>query len=144
MIANEFADMWRVFTDLTYTTSGMTLDFFNQLGVKLHKNKIPQEYMQELQGIADGLVKGGVPNITLDDIIGFNDNTEITGYYWPTIQSQYGVSKPPGNFLFLFLFFYFFILLFFFLFFFFYFIFLFLYFISYFFILVLFLIFFKR
>jgi len=97
LVADEFADQWRVYKALTYTTSGMTLDFFNDLGVKLHKSMIPNEYMQELQGIADGLTKGGI-HITLDDIIGFNDNTEITGYYWPTIQTQYGVAKPPGRF----------------------------------------------
>ena len=97
MIAQEFADAWRVYSAMTYESYGMTLDFFNQLGVKLHKSMIPQEYMEELQGITDGLTKGGVLNLTIDDVIGFNDNMEMTGYYWPTIQSQYGVAKPPGK-----------------------------------------------
>eukprot|EP01091_Cochliopodium_minus_P003728 TRINITY_DN136_c0_g1_i2.p1 TRINITY_DN136_c0_g1~~TRINITY_DN136_c0_g1_i2.p1 ORF type:complete len:483 (-),score=115.52 TRINITY_DN136_c0_g1_i2:30-1478(-) len=98
MIAKEFADAWRVYEAMTLSSYGMTLDFFNQLGANLHRSKIPAEYTQELQGVADGLAKAGIQNITLDDIIGFNDNMEITGYYWPTIQAQYGVAKPPGKF----------------------------------------------
>ncbi|MBA2596992.1 MAG: peptidase C45, partial [Chloroflexia bacterium] len=38
----------------------------------------------------------GVP-ATLDDIIGWNAYMEMTGYWWPTVASQYVNDAPAGN-----------------------------------------------
>ena len=34
---------------------------------------------------------------TLDDIIGWNAYMEMTGYWWPTVASQYVNDAPTGN-----------------------------------------------
>ena len=49
-----------------------------------------------MEGIAAGLSAAGVPT-TLDDIIGWNAYMEITGYWWPTVASQYVNDAPNGN-----------------------------------------------
>lgn len=38
--------------------------------------------------------KGGV-NSTLNDIIGWNALTEMSGYWWPTVQKDYGSIDQP-------------------------------------------------
>ena len=49
-----------------------------------------------MSGIAAGYSKAGVPT-TLDEIIGWNAYMEMTGYWWPTVASQYVNDAPNGN-----------------------------------------------
>jgi hypothetical protein len=67
----------------------------------MHKPLIPQEQLDEMSGVAAGLTKAGVPR-TLDQIIGWNAWMEMTGYWWPTVASQYqgaapGAHEPAGT-----------------------------------------------
>jgi len=73
----------------------MKYEFFVQQGVKTQKSLIPAEQIQELQGIADGVTKAYGFNTTLDDVIGWNSNTDIAQYWWPTVQHLYG--NAPVN-----------------------------------------------
>ena len=93
LVADEFKDAWRVYDAMTLQTTGLDLDFFVSKAVELHKPKIPQEQLDEMSGIAAGLTKAGVPT-TLDQIIGWNAWMEMTGYWWPTVASQYKAAAP--------------------------------------------------
>jgi hypothetical protein len=96
LVAAEYAEAIRVFEAMTYLTSGFDYAFFVEKAVELQKSKIPDEQPEEMSGIAAGLTKAGVPT-SLDDIIGWIANTEITGYWWPTVASQYVNTAPTGN-----------------------------------------------
>ena len=74
---------------------GFDYSFFVEKAAELHKPKITPELLEEMDGIAAGLTKAGVPT-TLDDIIGWNAYMEMTGYWWPTVASQY-VSDAPDR-----------------------------------------------
>ena len=76
MISKEFAEAWHVFQVLTYETIGIEMKFFNQKSVEMHKSKIPKEFLEEMQGIADGVTKGGF-KVAVDDIIAWNDWQEM-------------------------------------------------------------------
>ncbi|EFA22983.1 C45 family autoproteolytic acyltransferase/hydolase [Bifidobacterium gallicum] len=89
LLADEFADAIRVYTHMTLESFGMDYSFFVDQAVKLHKDKIEQEYLDEMQGMADGFTAGGTPT-TLDDVIGWNAWMEMTGYWWPMVASNYG------------------------------------------------------
>ena len=56
---------------MTLETLGMDYSFFVEQAVKLHQAHIEQEYLDEMQGMADGFTAGGFPT-TLGDIIGWN------------------------------------------------------------------------
>ena len=75
---------------------GFDYGFFVDKAVEYHKSKITPELTEEMEGIAAGLTAAGVPT-TLDDIIGWNAYMEMTGYWWPTVASQYVNDAPTGN-----------------------------------------------
>ena len=92
LLADEFADALRTYKAMTPEFFGVDFDFFVESAVNLHKDKIPDYQMQELQGMADGFTAGGCPT-TLDQIIGWNAWMELTDYWWPTEAAKY-VSQP--------------------------------------------------
>jgi hypothetical protein len=96
LTAAEYADAIRVFAAMTLQTTGFDYGFFVEKAAELHKPKITPELIAEMEGIAAGLTKGGVPT-TLDDVIGWNAYTELTGYWWPTVAAQYVAEAPTGN-----------------------------------------------
>ena len=93
LVAAEFKDAWRVYDAMTLQTIGLGLDFFVEKAAAMHKPLIPKEQLDEMSGIAAGLTKAGVPT-TLDQIIGWNAYMEMTGYWWPTVASQYKGAAP--------------------------------------------------
>jgi hypothetical protein len=96
LVAAEYAAALRVYEAMTYQTMGFDYAFFVEKAVEYHKPKITPELLEEMRGIAAGLTSAGVP-ATLDEIIGWNAYTEMTGYWWPTVASQYVNSAPTGN-----------------------------------------------
>jgi hypothetical protein len=96
LVAAEYADAIRVYEAMTYQTMGFDYSFFVDKAVEFHKSKITPELTEEMEGIAAGLSAAGVPT-TLDDIIGWNSYQEMTGYWWPTVASQYVNDAPEGN-----------------------------------------------
>ena len=96
LVAAEYADALRVYEAMTYQTMGLDYSFFVDKAVEFHKSKITPELTEEMEGIAAGLTAAGVPT-TLDDIIGWNAYMEMTGYWWPTVASQYVNDAPNGN-----------------------------------------------
>ncbi|MGH2584639.1 MAG: C45 family autoproteolytic acyltransferase/hydrolase [Dehalococcoidia bacterium] len=96
LIAEEYAEAIRAYRANTFQSIGMEYSFFVEQAVQLQRDKIPPEQIEEMSGIAAGLTKAGVPS-TLDEIIGWNAYTEMTGYWWPTVATQYANSAPLGN-----------------------------------------------
>jgi len=94
LLGDEYNNSIRTAKAMTYQTTGMTYAFFVDAAVKIQKQHIPTEQLQEMQGIADGVTKAGYPT-TLNDVIGWNANTDITEYWWPTVQHEYG--NAPVN-----------------------------------------------
>jgi uncharacterized protein CbrC (UPF0167 family) len=97
LTANEYSDAIRVYKAMTYQTTGMNYSFFVEQAARLHKPLITPELIREMEGIAEGYTKAGVPT-TLDDIIGWNAYMEMTGYWWPTVVTRYANSAPNGQF----------------------------------------------
>ena len=58
LTAAEYGDALRTFTALVYHTMGMPWSFFVEQSVRLHKQKIPVELLEEMEGIAAGFTKG--------------------------------------------------------------------------------------
>jgi len=96
LTAAEWAEAQIAYKLATLQTIGMDYSFFVEHAAELHRDKITPELIEEMSGIAAGLTKAGVP-ATLDDIIGWNAYFELTGYWWPTVATQYANSAPQGQ-----------------------------------------------
>lgn len=93
LVAKEWEDAIRVYRAMTFQNYGLTYDFFAQHAVEMHKDKIPEEIADEMKGIAAGLTAAGVP-ATWEDILAWNAYEEITGYWYPSVSSQYAKDGP--------------------------------------------------
>lgn len=80
LLADEYKDALRVYKFMTLETFGMTYEWFAEQALKLHRDKIPTRWLEELRGMAEGLTAAGIPTTT-DDMIAWNDWMEITGYW---------------------------------------------------------------
>ena len=78
LLTNEFRDAVRVYTHMTLELYGMDYSFFANQAVKMHKDRIPEEYLEEMQGMADGFTANGLKT-SVNDILGWNDWMELTG-----------------------------------------------------------------
>ncbi len=95
LLTDEFRDAVRVYTHMTLELYGMDYSFFVNQAVKMHKDKIPEEYLEEMQGMADGFTANGFET-SVDDVIGWNDWMELTGYWWPQVAANYSNNPPQG------------------------------------------------
>jgi len=96
LTATEYAEAIRVYSAMTLEATGFDYSFFVEKAAELHKPKITPEILEEMAGLAAGYTKAGVPT-TVDEIIGWNAYMEMTGYWWPTVATQYANSAPQGN-----------------------------------------------
>ena len=96
LLAKEYEDAMRVYKYMTMETYGIEYDWFVQQAVRLHKDKIFDYQLEEMKGMADGLTAADVP-ANLDDIIGWNDWMEITGYWWPLAVNDYMNKLTPTH-----------------------------------------------
>ena len=94
-LVDEYKDAQRVYKYMTYETYGKEYDYFAEQSLKMHKDKVPERIMQELQGMADGLTAAGYPS-TVDDLIAWNDWMELTGYWWP-VNAPKILSRPQAK-----------------------------------------------
>lgn len=93
-VAEELKDIYRVYTYMTLQTYGVEYDWFSAEAAKIHKDKIDEEYLQEMQGIADGATAAGT-TMSLDDVIGWNAWMEMTQYWWPLNEQSYIAGQIP-------------------------------------------------
>lgn len=72
LLADEYKDALRVYKFMTLETFGMTYEWFAEQALKLHRDKIPTRWFEELRGMAEGLTAAGIPTTT-DDMIAWNE-----------------------------------------------------------------------
>lgn len=97
LLKDVYEDAIRVYKHIVYQTYGMTYEWFVEQAAKLHKDKIPQDLLDEMQGMVDGLEAAGYEE-TLDGIIGWNAFYEISGYWWPK-NAPVIIGKIPNEML---------------------------------------------
>ncbi len=95
LIAKEYKDAYKCYNDMMIQTMGITMDFIVKEAVKLIKSKIPQEYIDEMQGIADGIAAKGYQT-TLDEVIGWNAWNDMAEGWWPSVKSNYASYLPTS------------------------------------------------
>ncbi|WP_052418674.1 C45 family autoproteolytic acyltransferase/hydolase [Methanolacinia paynteri] len=86
LMAPEIEEIMSSLRYLTYYNTGMEFDFFAESAVEMYLPTIDEEYILEMQGIADGANAAGT-NVTFQDILGWNSYKETVGYWWPIVKS---------------------------------------------------------
>jgi hypothetical protein len=92
LVAPELKEILRSLKYLTYWNTGMQWEFFVQQAEKLWMDKIDQEFLDEMKGIADGAKDAGV-DITWQEILAWNGYEEITDYWWPNEEEGKYANK---------------------------------------------------
>lgn len=87
LIAPNFQQAWKDIWSMTYLTSGVPYNSWKKAAIEQTNSKIPEELQEEMSGIAAGLTAAGL-NVSVEDIITWNDQIELTGYWWPAVGMQ--------------------------------------------------------
>lgn len=90
LTANEIDDFLKTLAYTQKFNTAKDLDFFVKASVKLFRNKVSEEYIEEMKGMAAGMVKAG-KNVTLDEMLYMNGSTDID-YWWEKVKD----SEKPG------------------------------------------------
>jgi len=96
--AEQFRDVQKMLNFMIYDKYGVSWDFFIKIGKTLFEQHIKKtfiEFYEEMQGIADGITKGGTKT-TLDEIIAWNNYHTLLFYWFPN-QSDHILSIGKSN-----------------------------------------------
>lgn len=93
LTAKEINDFRETEKQLIKFTTPKDYDYFVKKAVKLFKGKISKEYVEEMRGIAEGMVKAGKV-ITYDEILFLNGFIDILWYWWPAEKDREKEGRP--------------------------------------------------
>jgi len=87
LMAPEIAEILDTIRYITYHDTGMEWDYFKSTAMEMYPAHIDEEFITEMQGIAQGAKDAGT-DVSFGDILGWNTYKELTGYWWPTVKSE--------------------------------------------------------
>lgn len=83
---------------VTLVNSGVDWDFLRKNAQRMWVDKIPQEYLEEMEGIASGVNQSFFQTMCdVWDIIVLNGYDELSEYWLPTIINDYYQSLPSSS-----------------------------------------------
>ena len=97
LIADEFKKIQKMLRFVNVEESGITWDYYIESSVKLFKDTIKThfyEFYEEMEGIAEGLKRGGVET-SLDEVIAWNNYYSTESYF--ISQNSGGVIEGGGS-----------------------------------------------
>jgi hypothetical protein len=92
--ANEIDECLKTISYLNRFETARGLDFFKDAAITLFKDKISEEYIEEMKGIVAGIEKAG-KKITFDEILLLNGIVDII-YYWYPQEKGKPEEHGPG------------------------------------------------
>jgi hypothetical protein len=97
MLAQEIVDLRGAVKANNEKTTGRNWEFYRDEAYRMFWHKMPEEYRQEITGIAEGVnAKLGEGEINVRDMLAINSFIEMGGYYVPWLDSQ-DAPKPPEH-----------------------------------------------
>jgi hypothetical protein len=97
LLADEIIDLRGALEMLNEKNTGKKPEFYREESYRLFWSKTPEEYRQELTGIAEGVnAKLGRQAIDVKDLVSMNASIEMAGYYVPWLEKQ-EKPKPPEH-----------------------------------------------
>ncbi len=96
LLAKEIEESIRILREVWHYESAMDWDWLVKKSVEILDPKIDPENRMEMAGMAEGLNAAGV-RITTEEIIAYNGNIEIIGYWWPLVKEKYSPNAPTPS-----------------------------------------------
>ncbi len=98
LLAPEIAEALRVIRYLIEWDTGDCFSVFEDAALNMFPKWIPDEYKQEMQGIADGASAAGV-DVSYNDILAWNAYPELICNWWPNYHGTMPLKKreQPGR-----------------------------------------------
>ena len=87
LLAEEIKEALRVSKFLVKWYTGEDFEFFVDASNRIFAHKIDEEFLTEIQGIADGAIKCNV-EITYQELICYNGFFELVDYWWPEVKGK--------------------------------------------------------
>ncbi|OGF64888.1 MAG: hypothetical protein A2Y62_13270, partial [Candidatus Fischerbacteria bacterium RBG_13_37_8] len=94
LTANEIEEVLSTLGHLAKNETGKDVDFFVKVSAELFKNKVSEEYVEEMKGMVAGAVKAG-KKITYDDMLFINGFIDVLWHWWPQVKDQPEHPKQP-------------------------------------------------
>ncbi|MHB8896582.1 MAG: C45 family autoproteolytic acyltransferase/hydrolase [Candidatus Geothermincolia bacterium] len=86
LVARELAEIKKTLQHIMLDDTGQNWDYFVKAAERLYTQNKDDEYLEEIKGIAAGAQSGGT-NITWQEVLEWNANMELTGYWYPGVLS---------------------------------------------------------
>ena len=94
LLAQELKEILRSVQFLTYRDTGMTWEYFVRSAEEMFVPHRDAEVLDEIKGIAEGARAAGM-DTTWQEVLAWNGYSELTDYWWPTVQGKtYSEMKP--------------------------------------------------
>ena len=87
LLAKEIQEVLRVNKYLAKWYTGEEFEFFVEAAARIFTEKIDDEFLTEIKGIADGARKAGV-EVTYQQLIAWNTMFELLDYWWPEVKDE--------------------------------------------------------
>lgn len=97
LVAEELKDIKRSLEYLTMWNTGKEFSYFVENAERLFAERIDEEFIDEMKGIADGAREAGT-EISWQEILAWNGYEELTDYWWPNEEAgEYGSDDNIKN-----------------------------------------------
>ncbi|MFA6128166.1 MAG: C45 family peptidase [Bacteroidales bacterium] len=93
LMAKEIRESIRILEEVWHYESAMDWPWLVRKSVEILEPKIDPEIMTEIGGIVEGMKAAGV-NASRDELVTYNGNIEIIGYWWPLVKDKYSPNAP--------------------------------------------------
>jgi len=93
LTAGEIEDFYKTLTYVQEFETGEKIDFFVKASNILFKDKVSQEYIEEMKGMTAGMRAAG-KNITYDQMLFMNGFIDVAWYWWPTVKNKLPDDRP--------------------------------------------------
>ena len=92
LTANEIDEFFQTIAFLEKFETAREIDFFVQSAANLFKDKVSEEFVQEMKGMVSGMEKAG-KKITYEDMLLMNGFIDVLWHWYP---QEKGKTKEPG------------------------------------------------
>ncbi len=93
LLANEIRNSLHEVAVQWEYESGMTQEWLMREAERIILPKIDAELLAEIDGMVEGLAAAGVKT-TRAEMVAYNANIELTGYWWPTVKDSLKLRAP--------------------------------------------------
>lgn len=95
LLANEIKESLRVLSEVWHYQTALDWQWLVQKSADMFTPKVDAENLEEIDGIVEGLKTAGITS-SRDEMVAYNGNIELMGYWWPTVKDKISPNSPES------------------------------------------------